>query len=264
MPQLSTRIGGEMLQNRGPDSSYDGGVQLRLPWPSGKAPAAPAPHRLLVDGEPVPVTLVRHRRARRYVLRVWSDGTLRLTVPRSGSIAGALRFAEGQRPWIIRERERQRERARPWDTGTVMWFRGEQVSLARLGTTVTFGAERLSISDVPADVRPAIEARLRDLADRELPARCLQFAASRDLQVARVAVRNHRSRWGACSARGVITLNWRLIHMPPLVSDYILWHELTHLAHPNHSSRFWRAVERVCPTWKDAERWLRRHGREIL
>ena len=115
-----------MLQNRGPDSSYDGGVQLRLPWPSGKAPAAPAPHRLLVDGEPVPVTLVRHRRARRYVLRVWSDGTLRLTVPRSGSIAGALRFAEGQRPWIIRERERQRERARPWDTGTVMWFRGER------------------------------------------------------------------------------------------------------------------------------------------
>ena len=253
-----------MLQNRDPDSSYDVDVQLRLPWPTSGTPAPPTAHRLLVAGEPVPVTMVRHRRARRYVLRVWSDGTLRLTVPRSGSIAGALRFAAGQTAWIVRERERQRERAQPWDTGTVMWFRGEQVSLMRRGATVLCGAERIRVGAATPDVRQAVEAHLRHLADRELPARCLEFAATRNLRVARVAVRNHRSRWGACSARGVITLNWRLIHMPPLVSDYILWHELTHVDHPNHSSRFWRAVEAVCPTWREAERWLRRHGREIL
>ena len=208
--------------------------------------------------------MVRHRRARRYVLRVWSDGTLRVTVPRSGSVAGALRFAAGQTAWIVRERERQRDRARPWDTGTVMWFRGEQVSLVRNGASVRCGSERVPIGGATTDVRQAVEEHLRELADRELPARCIEFAATRQLNVARVAVRNHRSRWGACSARGVITLNWRLVHMPALVSDYILWHELMHLSHPNHSTRFWRAVEAVCPTWREAERWLRRHGREIL
>ena len=253
-----------MLQNGDPRSSYDDVVQLRLPWTTDQAPAPPASHRLLVAGEQVPVTMVRHRRARRYVLRVWSDGTLRLTVPRSGSIAGALRFAAGQVPWIVRERARQRERAMPWDTGTVLWFRGEQVALIRRGATVACGSELVSVGRTTPDARQAVEAHLRDLADRELPPRCLEFAATRHLAVTRVAVRNHRSRWGACSARGVITLNWRLIHMPALVSDYILWHELMHLKHPNHSARFWRAVEGVCPTWREAERWLRRHGREIL
>jgi len=253
-----------MLQNRAPFRRTMSDVQLRLPWPPGGTPAVPASHRLVVAGEAVPVTMVRHRRARRYVLRVWSDGTLRLTVPRSGSVSGALRFASGQTAWIIRERERQRERAQPWDTGTVMWFRGEQVSLTRRGAVVTCGAERILIGPGAPDVRQAVEARLRDLAERELPPRCIEFATARSLKVARVAVRNHRSRWGACSARGVISLNWRLIHMPALVSDYIVWHELMHLTHPNHSARFWRAVDGVCPTWREAERWLRRHGREIL
>lgn len=247
-----------------PRQAYDGFVQLRLPWQPGREPSAAPGHHLLVAGETVPVVAVRHRRARRYVLRVWPDGSLRLTVPRSGSIKGALRFAAGQTDWIVRERERQRERARPWDTGTTIWFRGERVTLARDGAIVRCGPESVPITVGPAGVREAIETRVRDLAARELPPRCLEFAASRGLSVARVAVRNHRSRWGACSARGIITLNWRLVQMPALVSDYILWHELMHLKHPNHSARFWRAVDIVCPSWREAERWLRRHGREIL
>jgi predicted metal-dependent hydrolase len=246
-----------------PRQAYDGVVQLRLPWPNGRVPPPPAGHHLLVAGETVPVVTVRHCRARRYVLRVWSDGSLRLTVPRSGSIKGALRFAAGQTEWIVRERERQRERAKPWEAGTSIWFRGERVTLARDGAVVKCGAERIPVGRAAA-VRDAIETRVRDLAERELPPRCLEFAGSRGLSVARVAVRNHRSRWGACSARGVITLNWRLVLMPALVSDYILWHELMHLKHPNHSARFWRAVDVVCPSWREAERWLRRHGREIL
>ncbi len=240
------------------------GVQLRLPWPSGQPKASPPGQVVLVEGEPVPVVTVRHRRARRYVLRIGVDGTLRLTVPRSGTIAGGLRFAAGQTDWIIRERQRQQERARPWDTGTELWFRGERVTLVRRGAMVLCGTEHISVGRAPGAVRDAVEARVRELAERELPPRCLELATTRGLVVSRVAVRNHRSRWGACSGRGVITLNWRLVHMPAHVSDYIVWHELMHLAHPNHSSRFWRAVDVVCPAWREAERWLRRHGREIL
>jgi predicted metal-dependent hydrolase len=80
----------------------------------------------------------------------------------------------------------------------------------------------------------------------------------------RIAVRDQRSRWGSCSARGAIMLNWRLIQMPPEVADYVMLHELVHLVQPNHSRRFWRAVEGVCADWRVAERWLRQHGRELL
>jgi predicted metal-dependent hydrolase len=79
-----------------------------------------------------------------------------------------------------------------------------------------------------------------------------------------VRVRDQQSRWGACSGKGAITLNWRLVQMPPDVADYVMLHELAHLRQPNHSRRFWREVDRLCPSWRDAERWLRAHGRELL
>ena len=90
------------------------------------------------------------------------------------------------------------------------------------------------------------------------------LAADCRVSVARIAVRNQRSRWGACSSQGTITLNWRLIQMPPSVSDYVIFHELMHRRQPNHSRKFWREVDSVCTWWKEAERWLRKHGREIL
>ena len=82
--------------------------------------------------------------------------------------------------------------------------------------------------------------------------------------VARVSVRNQRARWGACSSAGVITLNWRLLQTPPMVSDYVIFHELMHRRQPNHSRRFWKEVASVCPWWREAERWIRQNGRTIL
>ena len=260
---------------------YDGAVQLRLPWwdpgPSPIRPAPPArpvePPRapspepagrvIRVDGRDVPVQIARHRLARRYVVRVIGDG-VRLTVPRGASIAGGMAFATRQATWIAREATRQRQRAAPWTNGTRVRFRGELVSLAVAASEIVLGSERVRRSPPQGDVRMAVEAHLRVLADRELPARCLDLARQTNVQIARVSVRNQRSRWGACSSRGVITLNWRLVQMPPSVSDYILFHELMHVRQPNHSRRFWREVASVCGWWREAERWIRKHGREIL
>ena len=108
-------------------------------------------------------------------------------------------------------------------------------------------SEIIPVADTTGDLRPAIERHLRALATRELPARTLEFAALHQLSVQRVAIRAQRSRWGSCSFKGVISLNWRLIQTPPFVSDYIILHELMHLRQMNHSARFWREVEQVCP-----------------
>jgi predicted metal-dependent hydrolase len=105
---------------------------------------------------------------------------------------------------------------------------------------------------------------MRELAALELPDRCQALALREGLDVADVRVRNQRSRWGACSPRRVITLNWRLIQMPQEVSDYVIVHELMHLKQPNHSRRFWREVDQACAYWRTAERWLRRYGRALL
>jgi hypothetical protein len=211
----------------------------------------------------VAVEIVRHRRARRYVVRVAADGAVRLTVPRRASIDGGLRFAATQGPWIARERQRQLDRSAPWRDGTCAWYRGTHDRLRCESGRIICGD---LLVDLPpgGDVRTTLERRWRALAEDELPPRCLELAARCGERVARVSVRNQRSRWGACSARGVITLNWRLVQMPASVCDYVIFHELMHLRQPNHSRRFWREVDAVCGWWREAERWLRKHGKEIM
>jgi hypothetical protein len=124
---------------------------------------------------------------------------------------------------------------------------------------IRLGSEIIAVADTTGDLRPAIGRHLRALATKELPARTLEFAALHPLSVQRVAIRAQRSRWGSCSFKGVISLNWRLIQTPPFVSDYIILHELMHLRQMNHSARFWREVEQVCPDYLKAKLWLKQN-----
>ena len=106
-------------------------------------------------------------------------------------------------------------------------------------------------------------ARARQAAEQLIP-RLRELAARLGLTVGRVSIRNQRSRWGSCSRTGAIALNFRLVQMPPAVADYVLIHELMHLQQQNHGPRFWRLVEHACPDYREAERWLRRHGRTLF
>jgi len=143
-------------------------------------------------------------------------------------------------------------------------FRGESVKL-EAGVNgesgkIRFGGETVNVTEHGADLRSAIERHLWRLAAKELPPRVLGYASLHQLPVCRILVRNQRSRWGSCSRRGTISLNWRLIQTPSFVRDYILIHEIMHLREMNHSSRFWREVERACPDYETAERWLKQHS----
>jgi predicted metal-dependent hydrolase len=177
---------------------------------------------------------VRHPRARRYVIRVEPDGSVRVTVPRWGSRRDAAAFAEQQRGWI--EKQLRRIEA------------GRERRTANGELSTTNDARQLS-----ADEQRALRARAR----RELPARLLELAAQHGLTVSRVSVRNQKWRWGSCSPSGLICLNWRLVKMPDAVRDYVMLHELMHLKRMDHSPKFWKLVAAVCPTYQDARRWLR-------
>lgn len=236
-------------------------MQLRLPWPVSRKPAG-AP-TVSVDGRTVPVWIARHRRARRYIVRLDERGHVRLTVPRGASIAGGLAFAAREADWLAREWRQRVEQARPWTTGTCVWYRGERVALVVRADSVDCAGHRVALAP-SADVRAALEAAWRERAGQELAPRARELATETGTVITGVSVRNQRSRWGSCSARRLITLNWRLLLMPASVSDYVIYHELMHVRQPNHSRRFWREVDAVCPAWRDSERWLRKFGRQVL
>lgn len=219
-----------------------------------------------VAGRHLPIECVRNPRARRYALRLSPTGVARVTVPRGGSLAEAHRFVARSRTWLERALQRQASRpaiCRAWMVGTTILFRGEAVPIEAVSgdnPAIRFGAEVFPAPDVNRDLRPSIERYLRRLASYELPPRVLELAAKHQVAVSRVSVRNQKSRWGSCSRRGTISLNWRLIQTPPQVRDYIILHELMHRREMNHSARFWREVETVCPDFNLAERWLKQNA----
>lgn len=246
----------------------DGKVQFHLPFlQAAEQPLEPAP------APPVapqwPIEFVRVPRARRYILRVRPDGTLRVTVPRGGSRREAEHFVQRHEKWIARERGRVRvEAAAPeWQDGSTLLLDGEpvRISVESRGDNwrVAYGERSVFVRDL-ADVRAAIERDLRELARAVLVPRLTELAAGQRLQVGAVTIRNQRSRWGSCARNGNITLNFRLVQMPAHVRDYVLLHELMHIRQQNHSRRFWRLVEAVCPGFRDAERWLRTTGRTLF
>ena len=244
-------------------------VQLEFLFRS-TAPEEPHPEARPAGRLPVPLLLLRHPRARRYILRLTPDGTARVTIPRGGSAAEARQFAERHLGWIERQwQKRAAEAARPrtWTAGGTVLFRGERFVLTTSGDgtagRVAFADQMVPVVNTGGDLRPAIEAHLWQLAARELPVRVAELAGSQGLRVRRVTVRNQRSRWGSCSRRGTVSLNWRLIQTPAFVGDYLIWHELTHLRELNHSRHFWRELARVCPPYREAERWLKQH-RDLL
>jgi hypothetical protein len=174
------------------------------------------------------IVFARHPRARRYVIRVNADGTVRVTIPRWGSKREAAAFVERSRAWIEKQRRRaDEERAQP----------------------------------KPPAIPPEIERDLRRRAKVELPPRLFELAARHGLTVTRVSIRNQRWRWGSCSRAGHICLNWRLMAMPDWVRDYVIVHELMHLKRMDHSPRFWTLVAKAYPRYEEARRWLRQHPR---
>ena len=222
---------------------------------------------LEVAGRRVPLLLVRNARARRYVLRLRPDGTARVTVPRGGSVAEARRFADRNRAWLEGQLMRSPTDApapAEWRPGSEVLFRGELTRLeveVNSDNVIRLGPEKLTVENPAGNLRPGVEGHLHRLAERELPPRVMEFAASQQLSVRGVTVRNQRTRWGSCSRRGAISLNWRLIQTPPFVCDYIILHELMHLREMNHGPKFWRLVETACPGYRVAEQWLKQHSR---
>ena len=84
------------------------------------------------------------------------------------------------------------------------------------------------------------------------------------IEVHRISIRNQRSRWGSCSRRGSISLNWRLVLVPDFVREYVMLHELMHRRELNHSPRFWGLVAALCPRLVEARHWLRTEGQALF
>jgi len=105
---------------------------------------------------------------------------------------------------------------------------------------------------------------LADQAKAVIPERVRYYAPMIGVQYGRITIRNQRTKWGSCSAKGNLNFNCLLMLAPPEVIDSVVVHELCHLKEMNHSKRFYEEILKVYPEYKKWDRWLKDNGRQIM
>lgn len=232
--------------------------------------ADPDPAHLEVpwQGQRFRVLLKRRPAARRLTLRVSSaSGDVVLTIPERVDLGQARRFAEAHGGWIAAKLARVPERV-AFVPGAEVPLRGVSHrvvhwSTVRGLTRPAFDPEGSPILAVAGEIAH-VERRVLDFlkreASRDLDEAVKRHTSALGIPARKITIRDTRSRWGSCSARGNLNFSWRLILAPSFVLDYLAAHEVAHLKEMNHSHRFWALTHRLCPRTEEAERWLDRHG----
>ena len=127
--------------------------------------------------------------------------------------------------------------------------------------------ERQRTAEASNPVVPLTMDDIRALADkamRIIPDRTAHFASLIGVTYGRITIRNQKTRWGSCSARGNLNFNCLLMLAPPEVLDYVIVHELCHRKEMNHSPRFWSEVAKVIPDYRIHEKWLKTEGTRLM
>ena len=109
----------------------------------------------------------------------------------------------------------------------------------------------------PPAIGPEEEARLRALARDAFIERACLYAERMQVTFTKIRLSSAKTRWGSCGANGTLCFHWRLINAPTFVLDYVVVHELAHLAVRDHSKRFWNKVGEFFPDYATAKKWLR-------
>lgn len=225
------------------------------------------PQHLILSGRIVSYAL--RRDCRRLSLRIDERG-LRVGAPRLVPLAAIEAFINSHGDWVLQKLDEHAgcttPRHLPIHDGARLPVLGEEFNIR-----ITGGANRGFWQDKELwlAVRPG--ADLSALARRALQRRALEHFRPRLTEtVARIgrplppiALSSARTRWGSCSAKSGIRLNWRLIHLAPILVDYVIAHEAAHLVEMNHSPSFWALVESLYPDWRMARSELRRQGANL-
>jgi predicted metal-dependent hydrolase len=236
-----------------------------------RRPAEPQALELDFGGSIYLVQVRRHRQARRYTLRIQAaTREIILTIPPRGSLKEARGFAQKHGGWVAARLGRLPQ-ALPFADGAVVPLRGVPHRIVHRsglrGTVWTeAGATDERLLCVAGDA-PHIGRRVGDFlrreAKRDLETASLKFAAELGVALKRIVVRDQSSRWGSCSTTGVLSFSWRLILAPSDILDYLAAHEVAHLVEMNHSPRFWRVVQRLCPDHERGKAWLDARGADL-
>ena len=238
---------------------------MRQPKTSSRASAPPRRELLRIEGRPVEVLVRLNPRARRLIVKVHpSTGEVSVVAPSRRALDHALEFARSESSWIARRLAHVPEPV-DLEPGARIPFRGEEhaiVPAARGPAPVWIdrGQRVIRISGHNEHAPRRLLDFLKREARKVLDAQAFEFAERVGVAPKRITVRDTASRWGSCSTTRALSFSWRLILAPPFVLDYVVAHEVAHLRHMNHGSRFWSLVRELVGDVEKPQAWLSKNG----
>lgn len=179
------------------------------------------------------VTVIRSNR-KTVAIQVNSDLSVTVRAPRSASEKDIEEILKKKEAWISKHIEKIKE--------TKERFEAEPTEKLRREKVIALAEEALKV----------------------IPERVEYFAKVIGVTYGKITIRNQKTRWGSCSSKGNLNFNCLLMLVPPEVLDYVVVHELCHRKQMNHSKAFWSEVEKVLPDYKEARKWLKEEGSQMI
>ncbi|MCC7017108.1 MAG: M48 family metallopeptidase [Rhodospirillales bacterium] len=238
---------------------------------SGRAGESPRAYHISapLSGRAVPLRVRRNPRARRIVLRIdHARDEAVLTLPWRVPLREGLAFARERRDWLEARLADLPPRV-PFGPGAILPLRGEPHVIEHVaGPSRGHGVVRVEAGAIRvAGKREHLPRRLSDWlraeAKRVLAPVLREKAARLGVALGKITLRDTKTLWGSCSAKGDVSLCWRLILAPPAVADYVCAHEVAHMKIRGHGARFWRLVGELAGDTEGARRWLAREGESL-
>lgn len=227
----------------------------------------PAELAILVGERELPLAIRRHARARRLVMRLAPDGSeIRITLPRWGRTEDALVFARARLDWLERQLAALPQAQAP-QPGGILRYRGEELAIdwhAAHPRKPQLEGPAVRMGGPAENLAARLQRWLEGEAYKLLEADLAFYCARADHIAPPLRLSRAQRRWGSCSDRKAIRINWRLIQAPDPVRRSVVAHEVAHLTHFDHSPAFHALLARLFEDdVSQADAWLKAHGRSL-
>ena len=212
------------------------------------------------------IKVVPSRSSRRLTLKIDEKERVPvLSIPRFCSQKQAVKFVNEHLDWIVKSLNKLPE-VKYFADGVSFFLFGQEVTVehhpeARRGVWIE--ENKLCVSGASEFIHRRVKDYIKKRAQDEFYIRSLALAQKIGQKLTGVSIKDTSSRWGSCSTLHHINYSWRIALAPDFVIDYLMAHEVSHLAHPDHSDAFWACVASLCPEWSNGRIWLKRYGKTL-
>ena len=231
----------------------------------------------MIINSDISYTLIRKSFLRYRRIKITSDGSIIVTVNRTCGKKDIKKFIEEKKNWINKTVNRLMQKKQGNESLVIekkgqllhcgQWYRIKTTEADEAVKKIYINeADRiisLSLNNENEGLKDKLDNWQKEVFKKTVEALAGRIGRANGIEYNCIIVRGQKSRWGCCSSKNNISLNWRLIKAPAHILEYVVIHELCHIRERSHSGRFWSIVGSLYPGYKEAKKWLRDNG-ELL